>query len=201
MPKPRFRHGPERRTHPLIWLAAVICTVIALAVIIVGIVVFVGYLVSHPRVPVITVFDAHLDKFSTDMAGLLETQVTIQVKAENDNSKANASFSDTRFTLSFQGITIAQLVADPFEVKKNDSLQFYYVVPSSSIPLDPQQMEEVDLALKQDVIMFDFKGEARARWRVWLLGSLKFWCHLNCQLKFHPLNGTYMNAPCSSRAK
>lgn len=197
----KFKHGSEKRTHPLVWIAAIICTIIAVAVIILGVVVFVVYLINHPRIPVITVVDAHLDKISSDIAGLLETQVTIQVKAENDNSKAKASFSDTSFVLSFQGLVIAKLVAEPFEVKKNDSLQFYYVVPSSSIPLDPQQMEEVDMALKQDVITFDLKGDSKARWRVWLLGPLKFWCHLNCRLKFHPLNGTYMNAPCSSRAK
>lgn len=96
---------------------------------------------------------------------------------------------------------IARLVAEPFDVKKNDSVEFNYVVPSSSIPLSPEQMDEVDAALKQDKITFDLKGNSRARWRVSRLGSVKFWCHLNCQLKFHPLNGTYMNAPCSSRAK
>lgn len=200
MPK-KLIHGPEKRTHPLVWCLAILCTVVAIAVIITGIIVFVGYLVIHPSVPVISVVSAHLDKIQNDLAGLLEAQLTIVVKAENDNAKAHASFSDTNFVLSFQGISIARLVADPFEVAKNGSVEFPYKVESSSIPLSPEEMQQVDMALKQDQITFDLKGSSRARWRVGLLGSVKFWCHLNCQLKFHPLTGIYMNSPCTSRAK
>ncbi|GAV90721.1 hypothetical protein CFOL_v3_34125 [Cephalotus follicularis] len=94
----------RRTTHPLIWCAALICTVISVAVIITGMVVFVGYLVIHPRVPVIGVVDAHLDDISYTEAGLLEIQIVIKIRAENDNEKAHASFSDTSFTLIFDGL-------------------------------------------------------------------------------------------------
>lgn len=200
MPR-KLIHGQEKRTHPLVWCLAILCTVVAIAVIITGLVVFVAYLVIHPSVPFISVVSAHLDKIQNDLAGLLETQLTIVIKAENDNTKAHASFSDTDLVLSFEGIAIARLVADPFEVGKNESVEFPYKVESSSIPLNPEEMQQVDSALKQDQITFDLKGSSRARWRVGLLGSVKFWCHLNCQLKFHPLTGIYMNAPCTSRAK
>ncbi|KAM6551068.1 hypothetical protein CsatB_000876 [Cannabis sativa] len=200
MPR-KLIQGPERRTHPLVWCIAILCTVVAIAVIIVGLVVFVGYLVIHPSVPVISVVTAHLDKLQNDLAGLFETQLTIYVKAENDNAKAHASFSDTSFVLSFEGIAIARLVADPFDVAKNGSVEFPYRVESSSIPLNPEEMLQVDLALKQDKITFDLKGSSRARWKVGLLGSVKFWCHLNCRLKFHPLTGVYVNSPCTSRVK
>lgn len=193
--------GPQRRTHPLVWLAAIVCTILAIAVIIAGIIVFIGYIAIHPRVPFISVVDAHLDKIQYSLAGLLETQVAIAIKAENDNAKAHSSFSDTRFRLQFQGLEIADLVADPFEVAKNSSQEFHYVVPSSSIPLNPEQMEDVDLALKQNQISFDLKGSSRARWKVGMFGSVKFMCHLNCQLKFHPLTGDYIKSHCSSRAK
>lgn len=195
-------YGPHKRTtHPLIWLVAVICTVLAIGVIIAGIVVFGGYIAIHPRVPFISVIDAHLDKIQYDLAGLLETQVTILIKAENDNAKAHASFSDTRFRLSFQGLELADLVAEPFEVMKNSSQEFHYVVPSSSIPLNPEQMEDVDLDLKLNHITFDLKGNSKARWKVGLLGSVNFMCRLNCQLKFHPLTGHFIKSHCSSRAK
>ncbi|EXC31037.1 hypothetical protein L484_021339 [Morus notabilis] len=193
--------GPEKATHPVIWCLAIVCTVVAIAVIITGLVVFVGYLVIHPSVPIISVVSAHLDKLQNDIAGLLEAELTVVVKAENENAKAHASFSDTSFFLSFQGIVIAKLVAEPFEVAKNDSLQLPYKVLSSSIPLNPEEMQQVDMALKDDRITFDLKGHSRARWRVGLLGSVKFWCNLNCQLKFHPLTGSYMSSPCTSRAK
>ncbi|KAM5573819.1 hypothetical protein ABKV19_013383 [Rosa sericea] len=200
MPR-KLIHGPQRGTHPLVWFAAVICTIISIAVIIAGIVVFVGYMVIHPRVPFIKVTTAHLDKFESDATSLLDTAITIVVRAENDNTKAHASFSDTSFTLSFQGMNIAKLVAYPFEVRKNSSVDFNYVVESSSIPLSSEQVDQVDNSLKRDRISFDLKGNVRARWRVGLLGSVRFWGHLNCRLNFHALNGSYIYSPCSSRAK
>lgn len=198
---PKLISDAKRRTHPLVWFAAVICTILSIAVIIGGIVIFIGYLVIHPRIPTISVIGAHLDNFQNDIAGRVEVQLTIVVQAENDNLKAHASFSDTNFFLSFLGIKIAQLVAGPFDVRKNSSREFHYEIVSLSIPLDPSQMEEVDYALKSDLSRFDLKGNTRVRWRVGLLGSMKYSCHLHCELKFHPSNGTYLISPCSSRAK
>ncbi|XP_054810269.1 NDR1/HIN1-like protein 12 [Prosopis cineraria] len=203
---PRFKRkipheGAGRRTHPLIWLLAVICVIIAVAVVIVGLVVFIGYLVIHPRVPVISVTNAHLDLLRNDYAGLMETQITVVVRAQNGNAKAHATFSDIRFNLTFQGQGIAMLVADPFEVPKNSSRDLNYVVQSSSIPLTPDQMERINQAWKQNEIAFDLKGDARTQWRVGPLGSVKFACHLNCRLKFHPMNGSYIPSRCTSKSK
>ncbi|XP_004300540.1 PREDICTED: uncharacterized protein LOC101301588 [Fragaria vesca subsp. vesca] len=191
----------QRGTHPLVWLAAIICTIVSIAVIIAGIVVFAGYMVIHPRVPFIKVTQAHLENLQNDPTSLLETAITIVVRAENDNTKAHASFSDLSFTLSFQGMKIARLVANPFDVRKNDSVDFNYVVESSSIPLSSGQVDQVDSSLKRDRISFDLKGNVRARWRVGLVGSVKLWGHLNCRLNFHPSNGSYIYSPCRSRAK
>lgn len=201
MPPKRFLHDPRKPTNPLIWGLAIICTVISVAVIIVGIVLFVGYLVIHPRVPFISVTAAHLDNIRYDQDGLLETQVTIDILAENDNARAHSSFSDTSFILSFGGLKIAKLVAEPFDVDKNSSTHFNYLVQSSQIPLDRPRMEEVDLSLKRDLITFDLKGMSRARWKVGRFGSAKFVCHLDCQLRFKPSNGTYLRSHCSSKSK
>lgn len=199
--KTRLVTGPRSRTHPLIWLLAIICTVIAIAVVLAGIVVFVGYLVIHPRVPVISITNGHLDHLRNDLAGLLETQITIVVRAQNGNAKAHATFSDISFNLTYQAQDIAVLVADPFEVPKNSSKDLNYVVQSTSIPLTPDQMEQVNQAWKQNEIAFDFKGNARTQWRVGPLGSMKFYCRLNCRLRFHPLNGSYIPSRCTSKTK
>ncbi|KAG7031080.1 hypothetical protein SDJN02_05119, partial [Cucurbita argyrosperma subsp. argyrosperma] len=198
---PKLISNAKRRTHPLIWFAAVLCTLVSIAVIIAGVGVFIGYLVIHPRIPTISVIDAHLDNFQNDIAGRLEVHLTILVEAGNDNAKAHASFSDTSLFLSFLGLNIAELVADPFDVRKNSSVQFHYAVNSIMIPLNPEQMEEVDFALKTDLIQFDLNGNTRVQWRVGLFGSVKFVCQIHCGLKFHHSNGTYLISPCSSRAK
>ncbi|XP_010056126.2 uncharacterized protein LOC104444190 [Eucalyptus grandis] len=192
----------ERRTHPLIWCAAVICVILSLAVIIAGIAVFIGYIVVHPRVPFISVVGANLDIFRIDYGGVLVTQVTIDIKAENDNAKAHASFQKMELILSYDGENIALLRAYPFDVNKKDSMVFHYVVQSSPIPLNPEQSNRAGESLEKNKVTFDLKGTARARWRVGRLGSVKFWCHLDCHLQFHPQNQTYMHFHhCSSRGK
>ncbi|KAJ8774037.1 hypothetical protein K2173_009468 [Erythroxylum novogranatense] len=191
----------QRKTNPFWWFVAAICTVISLAVILAGIIVFVGYLIIHPRVPVISVVDAHLDQFQYDIAGILVTQVNIVVRSRNDNTKAHASFSDLKLTLIFEGMEIAKLVAESYDVKKNDSLDFNYVATSTPVPLNPEQMEDVGVYLNQDRVKFELKGHVRARWRVGLLGSVKFWCHLNCQLLFRRSDGSYIPSRCTSKAK
>lgn len=188
-------------TNPLVWLVAIICTIMAVAVVVSGIVVFIGYLAIHPRVPIISVTNAHLDLLRNDYAGLLQTQLSIVVTAKNGNAKAHATFSKITFNLSFQGQGIAMLVADPIQVPKNSSKDLRYVIQSSSIPLTPDQMEKVDDSWKRNEIGFDFKGAARTRWKVGPLGSVKFSLHLNCDLKFHPLNGSYIPSKCSSKSK
>lgn len=193
---------PERRTHPLIWCAAIICALLSVAVIIAGIAVFIGYIIIHPRVPFISVIGASLDIFQADQAGVLVSQVSIDIKAENDNAKAHASFQNMNFVLSFGGLDIAQLLAPPFDVSKHNNKTFHYVVQSFPIPLDPARSDIVSDSLRRNEVSFDLRGTARAQWRVGLLGSVKFWCHLDCRLNFHLLNRTYTNTKrCSSRGK
>ncbi|KAJ9159226.1 hypothetical protein P3X46_024746 [Hevea brasiliensis] len=193
-------HEPEP-THPLRWCATFIFSVLAVGVIIAGVVVFLGYLVYHPTIPIISVVDAHLNLFQYDLAGVLVTQVMIVVRTENDNTRAHASLSDMKLTLIFDGIEIAKLVAEPYEVSKNSSVDFNFVATSDSIPLNQEQMKDVDAYLNEDEIRFDLKGNVRARWRVGILGSIKFRCHLECQLRFHKSSGDYIPRRCTSKAK
>ncbi|KAK7262752.1 hypothetical protein RJT34_30332 [Clitoria ternatea] len=199
--KSKFAMHRDGHTNPLVWLVAIICTILAVAVVIAGIVVFIGYIAIHPRVPVISVTNAHLDLLRNDYAGLLQTQISIVVTAKNGNAKAHATFSSITFNLSYQGQDIAMLVAGPFEVPKNSSKDLNYVVQSSSIPLTPDQMEQVGDAWKKNEIKFDFKGAARTQWRVGPFGSVKFLCHLDCDLMFRPINGTYVPSKCTSKSK
>ncbi|KAL2525343.1 Late [Abeliophyllum distichum] len=188
------------RTNPLIWLLSIICAILAVAVIIAGIVVFVGYLIIKPKVPLISAASAQLDSLYFDITSLLTVQVSVVIKAENDNAKAHSSFYDMSFLLSFQGVKMAYLVAEPFDVNANRSVEFNYVTQSSPIPLNPEDAEAVNSSLKQKIITFDLKGRAKTRWRVGPIGSVKNWLHLDCKLHL-PTDGTKIFPRCSSRSK
>lgn len=198
MPK---RLGPHNHTNPIIWCFSIICAILTLLVIIAGIVVFIGYITIRPKVPQVRVTRAQLDTIYFDQASLLMIQATVVVKAENDNTKAHASFYDVRYTLSFQGQDIAILMADPFNVRANQSLELSFLVQSRSIPLSTEEAEAVNLSLRSKVIDLKLKGTSRTRWRVWLVGSVRFWLHLDCQLHL-PINRTAIYPPgCSSRSQ
>ncbi|XP_008777937.1 uncharacterized protein LOC103697787 [Phoenix dactylifera] len=191
--------GRQQLTSPLVKGAAVICAILAILVIIGGIVVSAIYTNYHPKMPYIKVADAHLNTLDYDQSGLLDTEMALTILAENDNIKAHASFSDASFNIRFHGIKIAELRTAPFDVPKNSSFPIYYLVPSSSIPLDQMGMEAMDMALKQGIVPFSLDGQARTRWKVIFL-SARFWTHLSCELRFFWPNGTVVNPlGCRSR--
>ncbi|KAI3756218.1 hypothetical protein L1987_56036 [Smallanthus sonchifolius] len=196
MPKPKV--PTPRRTNPFIWCFAFTCAIIATLIIIAGIVVFVGYLAIRPKIPLLYVQAARLDEVDYNQAGVLAVRLAIIVKAENHNLKAHVSFYNTKLILSYHGLNIAQLVADPFDVRKNTSQELYYVVESSSIPLDPAKQDLTELSLqKTEVMPFLLKGNSRTRWRVGPLRSVKFWLHINCHL-WLPINRTVVYPHCST---
>ncbi|EOA14484.1 hypothetical protein CARUB_v10027699mg [Capsella rubella] len=195
------RYASRHSTSPFIWCAAIVCAIISIVVIFGGIVVFVGYMVIHPRVPIISVADAHLDFLKYDIFGVLQTQLTIVIRVENDNAKAHALFDNTEFKLSYEGKLIAILRAPEFEVPKEKSKYLPYSVQSYPIPLNPSLMQAVDYAIKQDVITFEINGGSRTRWRVGPLGSFKFECNLICELNFRPSDHTYIPSTCTSSHK
>ncbi|KAJ8470538.1 hypothetical protein OPV22_024881 [Ensete ventricosum] len=197
---PGFVRATPRHTSWVVWLAAIVCAVLAIAVIITGIVVFAIYIIYQPKMPYIKVAYAQLNNLVYDQSGLLEIEMVLRLVAENDNKKAHASFSDLSFLLQFHRINVAELRADPFDVAKNSSLELDYLFQSSSIPLDQAAMENMDVALKKGIVSFDLSGHARTRWRVGIFLSVKFRTDLSCELRFFRQNGSAVNLNCNSKS-
>ncbi|KAL6556486.1 hypothetical protein OROGR_005774 [Orobanche gracilis] len=187
---------PRNHTNPLIWCAAIISAILAVVVIFAGIIVFVGYLTIQPKVPKIAVRRAQLNTIYFDQSSLLTVQLTIVVRAENHNTKAHADFYDTRFTLSYRGRRIAYLMADPFSITANNSVELSFVPQSASIPLNPDEADDINLSLRKGLVTFEVQGTTRTRWRVGIIGSVKFWLHLHCWLHL-PVNMTIVYPTCS----
>ncbi|KAL3613804.1 hypothetical protein CASFOL_041878 [Castilleja foliolosa] len=196
---PRQAWDPRHQTNPLIWCAAIICAVLAVVVIFTGILVFVSYLTIKPKVPKISVSQAQLNTIYFDQSGLLTIQVTVVVRAQNDNAKAHANFYDTRFVLSFGGRRIAILKADPFSVGPKESVELNFVPQSSPIPLNPDEADDVNLALRRGLVTFELQGTTRTRWKVGLIGSVKFWLHVHCLLHL-PVDKTVAHPNCSPKS-
>ncbi|RAL40395.1 hypothetical protein DM860_006465 [Cuscuta australis] len=190
----------QQHTSPMVWCLAIFCTVVTVAVILAGIVVFVGYMVARPKVPQMIVERARIEELSYDMVGHLSLRISVVIKAENDNAKARAYFYHTSFGLSFHGVRVAYLNAAPFAVARNSTRELDYLVESSPIPLTPEEGERVAEGLKGSAVMFELKGTTRTRWSIWVVGSVKFWMRLDCRLKL-PVNGTAVYPNCATKAR
>ncbi|KAK8964827.1 hypothetical protein KSP40_PGU014715 [Platanthera guangdongensis] len=107
MPRPIPWRRPDH-TSPLIWLVAIVCAILAVASIVAGVVIFAIYMIYQPKTRLRPI-------------GLLGVEIAVTVAAENDNAKADASFSDARFALEFRGVEVAELRAGAVDVPKNSS--------------------------------------------------------------------------------
>lgn len=199
MPKLILRRGD--RTNPLIWLIAVLCAVLAVAVILTGLGVFIIYMIYEPRLPYLVVTGAHLDKLDYDQSSMMDAVVSLSIVAENDNARAHATFSELSINMRFHGIVIAELRADEFDVVKNGTVPLPYVVMTAAVPLDEGGREEMDVSLKRDLIQFELDGQARTRWRVGFILTVKLWTHLTCGIQFVVSNGSNTGLKgCSSKS-
>ncbi|XP_042038693.1 NDR1/HIN1-like protein 12 [Salvia splendens] len=163
-----------------------------------GVVIFIGYVTLRPKVPQVSVTRAQMDTIYFDQSSLMMLHATIVIKAENDNTRAHARFYDMSYTLSFRSQKIAILMADPFDVSPNRSLELNFVVPSQSIPLNPEEAEAINWSLGRKVVDLDLRGRSRTRWKVWLIGSIKYVMRLDCQLRL-PVDQTTIYPHCVSR--
>ncbi|KAK1367693.1 hypothetical protein POM88_033785 [Heracleum sosnowskyi] len=199
MPKPAL--GPQRRTNAIIWFAAIFCAIVAIAVVAIGLFVIISYLVIHPTTPTVSVSYANLDKFNYNQLGILDVQVRIVIKAKNGNVKNHAEFYGLVLALNFHGLPVAKLVNKPFNVKKNDSREFVYEVKADQIPLRSVYRDYVQSSLTKNEVSFEMKGKVKTRWRVWVVGSVKFSLNMDCDLQFFMPNGSFTyRSPCSSKS-
>ncbi|XP_062183177.1 E3 ubiquitin-protein ligase WAV3-like [Phragmites australis] len=184
----------ERRSSGWAWAMVILCTVLAIGVIVAGAAVFAVYILFKPKMPYLVVSDAQLRLLQYDQEGTIQSlQMSITILAENNNSKADASFFRVDLALGFHGADVALLRAEPFVVARENSLPLQYNVVSAGRALDPDGMQAMDESLKAGVVPFDLFGKARTRWKVGVFVKLRFWTRISCRLRFFfPGNGTVM---------
>ncbi|KAL5230731.1 hypothetical protein ABZP36_029507 [Zizania latifolia] len=205
LPRPQWHTPPRRwradRSGPLEWTAAVVFTVLAIVVLMGALAVLVVVLVLQPRAPYLAIRSARLDGLVYDQQGTLDAELSVGVVAENGNAKSDATFSHLELRISFNGMVIAILRADPFDVPRKGSLPLGYVARSSGIPLDGPGMKAMEAALGDGVVPFTVAGKAGTRWKVGGLVPFNYWTRLRCDLRFFWPNGTAVDLSCSSKPK
>uniref|UniRef100_A0A0D9WU11 Late embryogenesis abundant protein LEA-2 subgroup domain-containing protein n=1 Tax=Leersia perrieri TaxID=77586 RepID=A0A0D9WU11_9ORYZ len=203
---PKIRAEKDHhRSSGVAWAVVILCTLLAIGVIVAGATVFAVYLIYKPRMPYLLVADARMVSLQYDQAGTISyLRVLVDVVARNTNSRADASFTRVDLALRFHGADVARLRAAPFAVARASAAPLLYDVVSGGQPLDAGAMRAMDASLKSGVVPLDLVGRARTRWKVGIFASLKFWTRISCRLHFFfPGNGTVMAADrnsCTSKS-
>ena len=190
---PRIRDDDEQRSSRWVWLAVVLCTLLAIGVIVAGATVFAVYLIYKPKMPYMVVTDAHLGRlvYAPEDGVIRDIQVSIGVLARNTNSKADASFSNFDIAVEFHGIALALLRARQFRVARESSVPLPYDVVSGGARLDTAGMRAMEGAIRSGVVPLDVFGKARTRWKMGIFLKVQFWTRISCRLYFNfPGNGT-----------
>ncbi|CAM0885334.1 unnamed protein product [Alopecurus aequalis] len=176
------QHGASRRK----WVMVVLCSVLAIVVVVTIVAVLSVYLLYKPNTPYLVVSDARLGLFQYGQDGTIQyLQVSITIVANNNNSKADASFSGFDIAMSFHGVEVAILRSVPFVVPRESSLPLHFNVVSAGI-------RDMDESFKTGLVPLDLSGKVRTRWRVGIFLKHQFWTHISCRLHFFPGNGTVM---------
>jgi hypothetical protein len=173
----------------------ILCTLLAVGVLVTGVALFAVYLVYKPKMPYLVVSDAQLGALQyAQLDGTIQyLQLPIAILAENKNSKAGVTFSRVDFALQFHGVDVALLrTPAPFLVAPESSLPLQYNVVSAGRTLDSAGMRSMDESLTAGVVSFDLHGKARTRWKVGIFLKVHFWTRISCRLHFFPGNGTVM---------
>ncbi|WVZ78565.1 hypothetical protein U9M48_026257 [Paspalum notatum var. saurae] len=201
-PRVFLRERRKRKSSGVVWALVILCTVLAIGVIVTGGTVFAVYLLYKPKMPYLLVSDARLESLAYDQSGTIrELRLALTILAENTNSKTDATFSRVNLGVGFRGAEVALLRAADFSVARRSSVPLRYQVYSAGRQLNGEGMESMYGALRAGVVPLDLFGKARTSWKVGIFASLRFWTRINCRfLFFYPGNGTAMPIDCRSRS-
>ncbi|XBI11965.1 hypothetical protein VPH35_138908 [Triticum aestivum] len=201
----RYPEDDRQRSSPLVWMAVILCTLLAIGIIVVGAAVFAVYLIYKPHMPYMVVTNAYLQQLDYSPADgvIRDIQVRADVLARNTNSKVNASFSSFNIDVKFHGTTLLQLRAETFSVARESSVTLPYSGASRGAKLDLAGMRAMEEALRSRVVPITLSGKARTRWRMGIFLKVAFWTRLNCPLSFSYPPGSVMaidHDTCRSRS-
>ncbi|KAF3337371.1 Protein YLS9 [Carex littledalei] len=197
--KPLIQHRQRKRTSVLAWCMAAVCTVLWVAVILLGLTVLIVYLVYRPRSPQFDIAAASLNAGYIDTGNLLNADITLLANVINPNRKVNIYFSSLQLDMYFQGIMIGTQVIDAFyEPRQMEALRNLKMITSAvQLPLQVAQEWGNGTQPGGGGVTLHLSGRFRTRW---LFGRwLRFtkWLHPSCEILVGPPpNGVLLKKQC-----
>lgn len=192
---------PPPRTNFLIWLCAIGCSIFAILVILTGLIVLLGFLIFHPRLPSFTVKDATLNTLLLDSSFVLTSQATILLHIRNPNVKVAVDYESVRFELQFEKRAISNLTFPPFSQQPQNSTEWLFIMVANKVQLEAIEGEHLSYSIQTNSVSYNFVGSVRTKAKFGKITSIKYWLHINCNLQFNPppiSNGSLVSSGCNS---
>lgn len=196
----------DRPTPPAMWLAAALCALLWLAVILGGLAVLIVYLVFRPRNPRLEIVSATLNGAYLDVGPRLNADLTLLVNISNPNAKVHVSLSYLQLDLYFDGVMLATQGVEPLEESSGEAVIRSVHMVVSEVALGAETAEKwreeaqgSGTATGKGVGM---QVVGRFRSRSLLSGWMRYsyWLHRRCNILVGgPPVGTLIASSCASK--
>lgn len=188
----------SRKTKPLAWLIAALCTLFWIIVIVGGLAILIIYLIFRPHLPKFDISSATLNAAYLDM-GKLNADFTILGNFTNPNKKVNVDFHYVVLDLYQNQALLARRYLDPFTTMKRHSrfVDIHMIV--SQVPLTLHHSQDLRRQMANGRAMFDVKGVIRARSNLGFL-RYSYWLYSHCTITVTgPPTGVMIAKTCTTK--
>ncbi|EMS61168.1 hypothetical protein TRIUR3_35255 [Triticum urartu] len=184
-------YNDRQRRSPWVWMAVILCMLLAIGVLVLGATMLAVYLIYKPQMPYMEVTNAQLLQLDYSPADgvIRDIKFKFDLLAKNTNSKVDTSFSSFNIDVNFNGTTLLQLSTETFTVARESSVTLPYSGESRGTRLDPAGMQPMEEAVRSELVPITLSGKARTRWKKGVFLKVGFWTRLNCPLDFYYRTG------------
>ncbi|EPS69509.1 hypothetical protein M569_05261, partial [Genlisea aurea] len=192
--EPPILRQPQR-TSFVVWLAAILCMVLSVLLIVFAVTVLIVYLVLQPKDLVFDTPAASLSSMYFNSPQIINADLTFLANFSNPNSKLNVMFESVYVEVLFSDCLIASQAVDPFGEKPGES-RFISLRLQPHLPLS-LAMDLQNEGLKNRIAIV-IEGKFRVKFK---LGVIQYSQSLrgNCQLEMTgPPNGFLVNHTCTT---
>jgi len=191
---------PPPHTNFFIWVCAIGCSIFAILVILTGLIVLLGFLIFHPRLPSFTVKEATLNSLLLNTAFVLSSDATILLHIHNPNGKVAVDYEYLKFELQYERRALSNLTFAPFSQLPKNTTDWLFVMAARGVQLQAREGEDLSYNIQTNSIPYDFVGTVRTKAKFKSITSIKYWLHIRCTLEFLPplSNGTLVSSSCNS---
>lgn len=192
---------PLRKTNPCIWCIALMCSLIAVAIILSGLAVLTVYLLFHPKLPKLDVTKASLNRVILDPATFLyNSEMVALITVNNPNGRVDMRYEYINFKLFFRSDMVATQVLPPFAQRRGNSTDLKVItMVSNDAEITPLSAQVMEIQAKNNSIEYKLVGNLRTVARLGATAQIPYWLNVNCQLHFTtPPNGVLHDHKCSS---